>query len=358
MRVAWRGGKRIDIDQDDYGSYFDGDEVGFHSCTPKMRGESQELMRVEELDKIDLSETTLVLGTDKRVYEERLGLIECLAPAMVDKVDPSVYVKRIAWDDFPPLGELAWLFDNFFYHYDREVLMLMGRRRDRTGWLYHVPEQTGSCGFVKWEAEDREMELFQEKARWIGTIHIHPGVGCKPSQTDVDDWAEPEKSGLHLVFGRDGSYTISGAISRRTFPLLDGGLDGVKRVAVEYTTYKGRTLEEVLKEPEPFVSQFDRASQIVVAERTSAKIIGPKAHTPRTSSGDEDFMEFALGDVGALPVRYYELDSLRVIQHKGKFHILTLVQWVDLAAWCKDACDMPKAKMLRLKPTRGLYSGQ
>ncbi|KKK83393.1 hypothetical protein LCGC14_2793830, partial [marine sediment metagenome] len=193
MRDVWRNGRIVGTTE----SYPDNDEpFGFGVVTSKYKGVGQSLLEVSDLKKVDLSSTSLVLGKDKRVYEERHGLIECLAPARTVGDDPSVYVSDVNWASFPPAGELAWLFHNFFSQYeDREVVMLMGRRRDGNGHSYHVPEQVGTCGGVKWDADNEEMGEFQDRADWIGTIHSHPGSCCGASQTDIDDWANPEKSG-------------------------------------------------------------------------------------------------------------------------------------------------------------------
>lgn len=318
---------------------------GFQSGRGRFKGEGQALLATGDLEEnLDFENKAFpssgkVVGVDNRVYEPRLGLIECLAPAKVGEDSPKVYVDGVDWDSFPPYGELAYLFDNFFSHYDREVLMLVGKKRDGSGWLYHVPEQEGSCGSVEWKADDNEMGEFSDWAQWVGTIHIHPGIGCEPSQTDIDDWAEPEKSGLHLVFGRNGSYTISGAIAGRTFPLLDGEVEGVPRIAVEYTTSSGRTLEELLKKP-----------VATVVRKKSHKLL--EHHDAPSLSGFGARLDVALRWADAFPVEAEEMEDLRVISHDSRYYLMTPDQWDKVESWC-DSEEIPKVRTLRIRQAKG-----
>jgi hypothetical protein len=310
-----------------------------------MPGKSQDLLGLDDLNTVNLSTTRLVMGDDRRVYEHRFGLIECLAPAKLDEDESNVYVDKIDWPNFPPMSELAWLFDVFFSKYNREVLMLVGRNRDLTGWTYHVPPQTGTPGGVTWKDTTEEMGKFQEKARWIGTIHIHPGEPCSPSQTDIDDWAEPEKSGLHLVFGRDGSYTINGAIAGKVFQLLDGSIGDIERVAVVFSRSGNRSLEELLKIPEPTKKLKTKSKRTRLTTKTTvAQTIVDIADTV-----DSDYVEDSLDILGALKICPEHLKNLRLVYYRNHWYIMTSSQYAGLESWCKDICPTPQAKNLCIR---------
>ncbi len=318
--------------------------TGSTISTPMIRGKKQERRAVA-----DLKETTkkdLIIGRDNRVYEPKFGLIKCLAVAPVTKGEPEVYVEEVAWHDFPTKGQMARLYDTFFSKYDREVLMLIGRLRDESGWLYYVPEQEGSSALVKWTVDDEEMDEFYEKARWVGTIHVHPGNCCQPSQTDIDDWAEPEKSGLHLIFGRDGSYTVNGAIAGRTFQVDSGTMDGVTRAdKVEYLTSKGRTLEELLLRPAPLVAKYIGTKAKFPPWTKPSSVVAPKG----TMDKVDDFLAFVLDDVGAVPITHAETQGLKVVWYNGCHHILNPNQWACLKEWHAGVTPVPAFRTLRLR---------
>lgn len=317
----------------------------------KVRGKNQEFLFSSELATVDPVTTTLVMGTDKRVYEKRHGLIDCLAPAKPDDSEPKVYVDKVDWSSFPHLEELAWLFDDFFSRYDREVLMLIGKKRIGGGWLYYVPEQVGTGSSIEWEADDEEMDWFQDQATWVGTIHIHPGDMCSPSQTDIDDWAEPEKSGLHVVLGQDGSFTINGAIAGKTFLLSKGNLQNYNRWPVEHVTSKGRTLEELLKKPKP--KPRSQAFQHDCSLYDADPVLPPDDYSVELSGEDHDAVHFDLISVGAVCVKHDKIRSLRVVTHQGRYYILTVGQYVDLVEECGDMYFIPKARRLRIQPVKG-----
>lgn len=334
-------------------------EWPYSSCVttatkPTIKGKGQDLLGLSSLPLEDLSATTLVVGTDKRVYEKRLGLIECLAPARLDKEDPNVYVDKVDWANFPPMTELASLFDRFFSKYDREVLMLIGRKRDLSGWLYHVPKQEGSPGYVKWKWTDEEAGEFQKQARWIGTIHIHPGECCDPSQTDIDDWAEPEKSGLHLVFGRNGSYTINGAIAGKVFPLLRSDINhDLYRTEVEYSVSGSRSLEEVLTIPKPVkVHKTKKTRKGHRARRKATETNKASEHFVKIED-DSDYVEESMDIIRALKVEPDQMEDLRLVSYGGNWYVMTVLQYTRLSAWCNDVCPTPTAKRLRLNVKEG-----
>lgn len=379
MGRIWRDGKLVGVIGGDAdcrsGCVFptdDDEPFGFRVGAAECKGISQNFLGIEKLVRADPSDKTLVLGADKRVYEERYGLIRCLAPTKPPSGEPNVYVEDIDWGRFPPEDQLAWLFFHFFYRYtDREVVILVGQRRDGSGWLYYVPEQVGTYDSVKWTTDDEEMDWFQERAQWIGTIHSHPGNCCKPSQTDVDDWAEPEKSGLHVVFGRDGSYTVNGAVAERTFELDAGRVHkGIDWVGAGYCTSKHRNLAELLKRPKPVATRTVRRGVIstIRASKRPWRYTHEEKHTqPLWDSetglplwrgdeeNDKDFVKETLDVIGALPLMGKDdgIPVLRIVEYDGQFHALTLSQYAELVEWCRDVCPVPKLKRLRLYGTRG-----
>jgi proteasome lid subunit RPN8/RPN11 len=328
---------------------------------------------VDEFVGADLMGQDLVVRADRRIYETRGGIIKCLAPAKPPSDEPDVYVEGVDWQGFPPRNHLAWLFYSFFCKYtDREVVMLVGKRLDGMGWLYYVPEQVGTCGSVRWTADDEEMGQFQEQARWIGTVHSHPGNCCKPSQTDIDDWADPEKSGMHVVFGRDGSFTVNGAIAERTFELLSGRVCREESWTRErYQTSKGRSLKELLKKPKPPVTRIvqrgavwtqrpSKRSQRYHHEGGHAQTMwDPETGLPLWDNDEKDggdFVEETLDVVGALPLGQGQdsgIPVLRIVEYNGQFHALTLQQYAELVEWCKGVCPVPKSERLRLYGARG-----
>ena len=313
----------------------------------------QDMLTLDDLVKIDLGTTSLVVGEDKRVYDRRFGLIECLAPAKIGKDSPKVYVDKIDWDSFPPMEELAWLYDNFFSKYDREVVMLVGIHRTSPTWLYYVPLQEGTSSQVTWKASDEEMGEFGKLARWIGTIHVHPGNNCSPSSTDIEDWAEPEKSGLHLIFGRDGSYTINGAIAGKTFQLVEGSLEGVDRTKIDLVTSGGRSLEDLLTIPKPIVVRESRSARV----RADLDLGGFEGITKTKPLEDEedslDFVESAMEIIEAFKVHPQLLEDLRIVFYNDNWYIMTEAQHGQLSAWCDRVCTTPTGSRLRIVSREG-----
>lgn len=319
-----------------------GDMKTLWGLSTGVTGTLQKFMPVSYLERVDLDTTDLVVGKDHRLYSPRFGLIECLAVKSPSGGVPNVYVDKIDWESYPPLGELAYLFDTFFKEYDREVLMLVGRMRDHSGWLYYVPKQVGTSALVTWDSEESGLEEFADKAQWIGTIHIHPGSDCTPSQTDIDDWAEPEKSGLHLIFGRGGSFTINGSIAGNTFEVCEGHLESVVRSPVPYLTSHGRSLEELLTKPKP-KHKFHFPSHTSTRDRIV---------TSRSTVGDElggSYVENTLRFMRVSPINHDELKSLRMVSHGGRYYILTESQYTNLEELCVDVGPVPTAGNLSIR---------
>ena len=313
------------------------------------------MLKLDDLVKVDLETTSLIVGEDKRVYDRRFGLIECLAPAKVGKESPKVYVDKIDWDSFPPMEELAWLYDNFFSKYSREVIMLVGVHRTSSTWLYYVPLQEGTSAQVTWEASDEEMGRFGELARWVGTIHIHPGTGCGPSSTDVDDWAEPEKSGLHLIFGRDGSYTINGAIAGKTFQLAEGSINDIDhRLKVDVVTSGGRSLEDLLTVPKPVVVKKYASQSTEVRAALHKRIEDFRQTEFARDEGDGlDFVERALGIIEVFKVSPKDLKNLRIVFYNDDWYIMSEAQYEQLSAWCDRVCPTPTGSRLKIRAKKG-----
>lgn len=339
-------------DWDDCLPYHYQERVGFQSVgtfKQTFHGHLQEALSRDKLDEMTLDGSGLVIGVDKRLYEPRQGLIDCMAPAVVKGEPGSVYVSEVDWDSFPPLEELASLFDQFFSKYTREVLMIVGKKRDGSGWLYHIPKQEGSLGLVTWKSTDGEMDWFSRQARWIGTIHIHPGNDCTPSTTDIDDWAEPEKSGLHVIFGRDQDFTVNGAIAGRTFELNSGSLKGVKRDSVLWTTSGRRPLGELLLQPKPVKVFSYKKGRTLLGKKEQKRV--SVSETPADKS--DDFVTWVFSQGGMLKIGQGQLGSMRIVFHQGSYYLVTLSRWIELQEWAKNLVDIPKAKRLAIYPVKG-----
>jgi hypothetical protein len=363
MSLVWKNGEIVGVTRDDHLDDDDG-LFGFGVGVPKSKGIGQALLGADDLAGVD--DRTLQIGRDKRVYGMRHGLIECWAHVEPTSDKPNVYVDRIDWTGFPPEGELAWLFHNFFSKcLDREVVMLTGHKRDGSGHLYCVPEQIGTGGGVEWDTKGKEMDWFQERAHWIGTLHSHPGNCCSPSQTDIDDWANPEKSGLHVIFGRDGSYTVNGAIANRTFTLLQGDLSGVVCVPTTYLTSGGRSLKELLKKPKPVVIQklvsrsFISGGRSLIGEPTT-----PKSWTypherdvssqPLWWDDEKDYVEESLDAAGALLLGEEDgTPSVHVVRYNRRSYVMRTDQYADLTEWCHNVCPVPTSRVVKLYGMRG-----
>jgi len=320
-----------------------------------MTGYVQPLLKTADFE---LDKEALV-GPDSRVYTTRQGLIECLAPVTLppDSLG-KVYVETIDWAKFPPLVQLAYLFREFFSKYDREVLMIVGYKRDGSGWRYHVPRQVGSFCLVEWSADDEEMDDFSRECQWVGTIHIHPGCSCVPSKTDIDDWAKPEKAGLHIIFGRDGSYTIQGAIAGQVFELEADTLDLTTLMKCEWTTSGGRPLQELLLVPAPAkaIATTNRGKHRPSWARTKWKEgsdipndISSLDEVACSNLLGEDILGTALDCAGAWMCSLSELRNLQVVIHKGHLHLLTPDAAEELKSWCRGENVTPKLRHILVK---------
>jgi proteasome lid subunit RPN8/RPN11 len=347
-----RSGATLIAEGDDPGDEAPAGRVWRYHSAQRASGKGQPYMELADLEVVDPTKSNWVMGQDGRVYGPKLGLIECLAPLPEPEEDGLVYVHKVDWDSFPPFEELAFLFDAFFAAYeDREVVMLVGRKRDGTGWRYHVPEQKGSSGSVSWVADDDEMGEFLGDAKWVGTIHIHPGLNAWPSGTDIDDWAEPEKSGLHLIFGQDGRYTVCGAISGKTFRLMQGEVAKVDRHEVEWTTSQDRPLEDILHKGTVSSTTKETRRVPVVTREMDTEAFGEGIEP---TENDAQFVWTALEDISCKHgMDEDEMTHLLIVRHEGLTWILTQDEYLDLVDWCRDLCNPPPASRLRIKPKKG-----
>lgn len=323
---------------------------GIHG-TPSVSGILQIPLQRHDLDECTLEKSGLVLGKNKRLYESRRGLIDCMAEVKATGTAGQVYVDKVDWKSFPPMGELAFLFDKFFSKFDREVLMIVGWKRDGTGWMYHVPRQEGSSGLVTWSSTESEMAWFSKHSKWIGTLHVHPGTDCTPSQTDVDDWAEPCKSGLHVIFGRQQGYTINGSIAARTFQVESGTLSTTKRIPVGWTTSGRRPLMEILLQPPP-VKIFQR-NRLHGSDRYRSP--GSVVKYVPTTSSHSDFVDWVLAQTGILRVEKDQIESLRLVSHNGSYYLVTLDKWSEVQKEFKPRNEgtLPVARRLSIYTVRG-----
>jgi len=321
------------------------------------KGRGQEPKMAGDLDTVDLhsNDPWPIVGLDNRVYEERHGLIECLAAAKLPKEEPDVYIKKIDWAKFPSEEELAYLYKSFFSQYDREVLMLIGWCRDGAGFRFHVPLQEGSTSLVKWTADDAEMGEFQEECSWVGTIHVHPGNSSSPSQTDIDDWAIPEKSGLHLIFGKDGTYSIHGAIAGRTFEVGSGAVtDNSDLFGCYITTSGNKPCQDLLLRPKPIVVKSCKSRYKGAKHVRAMRAMKPQVMTGTKDPTNEAALRATwlrgLGIAEALEVKYEDAWDLSVVMAGGAIYILTPEQYQLLEAHCRDnKCALPKTHTLTLK---------
>lgn len=193
----------------------------------------------------------VMVGSDLRLYRRANGILSLIVPCEPrDKTKPVVWFGSVDKDKWPPLGQLASLYDNFLSKFKREVMCVIGALHDGSGFRFMIPQQKGDGGSVEWDDEEG-MDWFAEEARFIGTVHIHPGEGCTPSTTDVDDWEEPVKSGVHFVLGREEGYTVSASIAGHVLRCGKGSIKGVTRLPVDLCLPPDRTMKDSLEIKQP-----------------------------------------------------------------------------------------------------------
>jgi len=96
--------------------------------------------------------------------------------------------------------------------------MIYGKSLDGW-WTYIVPEQTGSVAMVDWTT--RKPWNSWPGRQWVGRFTFIRVMG-RTVRTDISTWEEPEHSGIHVVLGRGGSYTVSVSVGGCVFPYRKG----------------------------------------------------------------------------------------------------------------------------------------
>jgi hypothetical protein len=197
----------------------------------------------------------VMVGEDLRLYRTTRGLMTLICPAEpADKTKPALYYGGVDWDQYPEMGWLADLYDRFLSQYKREVMYVVGRQhqivKDKCPWFFMVPKQVGTSGGIEWQ--DKEgMNWFLERARFLGTVHIHPGSASGASSFDLGHWTEKECSGIHVIFGRDGTFSTYGSAYGHCVHITDGTIMDMERKAAPLYTSLNRKLKKLLQVPKP-----------------------------------------------------------------------------------------------------------
>lgn len=310
------------------------------SIKVKHTGFSQSLLKADDFPATD--ETEVLVGKDGRVYETVGGLLTCIVPRLV-KGRGGVFLEKMDWESFPPLGELAHLRDKFFMDYEREVIMLIGQLYDpvegESRFFYFVPPQEGTGGGVEWSSKEGAIDEFNDKARWIGTIHSHPGKCANPSSIDINEWADPLSTGAHVIFGRTGNFTINGAVQGCTFPLINGSLNEVTRICVAWRQSGGQSLALLLKTPAIPMYLKDSTTHSIITRKGGSFVEdvqrGPRLFTPYDSEG---FPVWDVSDVvdyvGGFKIAKDDLPALRLVREDNQVFILTSDQLEEMMDLC------------------------
>jgi proteasome lid subunit RPN8/RPN11 len=195
----------------------------------------------------------VMLGKDLRLYRRTKGLMQIICPVDPEE-DLVLYHDQTLWDEYPGSEYLADLFDKFLSKYKREVMVVVGKRynprKGQSPWLFMVPKQVGTLGSIEWEDPDG-MDWFLEKARFLGTIHIHPGDSCDPSGTDIGHFEEKVNSGLHVIFARTGQFKMFGSANGYVIKVTQGTIEGIERKECTLVTSCNRPLKKLLLVPPP-----------------------------------------------------------------------------------------------------------
>lgn len=288
------------------------------------------------------------IGKDLRLYRRTNGLMALIAPCdPVKDSKPGVWIDRVEWGEFPPMGQVKHLYRTFFTRFQKEVMVLIGRRWDETGWFYMIPKQMGSASEIKWE--DKEgTDWFSQFGRYIGTIHIHPGESAEPSGTDRTWWATREASGLHMILGRTGKFSVTGSCAGHVIGLIQGHLDECKKEekAVLCTSMNRKLEELLLNFPPPEPVKVKKYGGHTTGQQQfryrDEDFTTTSTRRDREDWNDEfDFQadcEYdAVVQVGGMLLRPEDIDGLRVlILSDGTHAIVTARQWVQVALAMKD----------------------
>lgn len=167
----------------------------------------------------------LFVGKSGHIYTRVNGPVYGYAPMLPKDCKRPLGIIEGYWKDcVPDKQALRSLWSRIFLPHTFEVVVLMGMRADRS-FVYIVPNQQGSMGFVRWD-DPQAIDLMDKLgASWLGTIHSHPGSSATPSSTDLEDWGKAEKGGIHIILGRTGEYTVSAALEGRIDTVEAGTLD-------------------------------------------------------------------------------------------------------------------------------------
>lgn len=294
---------------------------------------------------------TVHIGKDLRLYRKTKGLMAIVAPCEpVKDSKPGVWLEGVEWGEFPPMGQIKYLNRIFLSKYQKEVLVLVGRRWDETGWFFMVPKQRGDAYAISWDDKEGS-QWFLKHGRYIGSVHIHPGSNASPSTVDTTWWATREASGLHMIIGRTGNYTITGSCAGHVIQLAEGNLEegGDQTVPEEkgfLCTSLNRAMSELLLEPLPVVTPCYRQLALQHSRLPSRSLPELKGTV------QEDWSYRVVCDVianeGGLFFAPQELDGMRVITlANGMCAIVTAAQWLQIA---HDLLDF----QVKLPPHNGI----
>jgi len=236
-------------------------------------GAVEDLPKVKDFESIATVEGpesvgTLMVGADLRLYRQTRGLLEAVVPCEpLDDDEEKMWIKKVQVGKFAPMRELVYLFDTFLSKYNREVMFLVGARYDGEGFFYMIPRQEGTPLSVEWD-DALGRDWFSQRARLLGTVHIHPGNSASPSTTDLDTWSDKDHSGVHVIFGRDGSWTMHASIAGHCVSVKEGSISKrSKRTPVELHNSLGRKKrKKLLRKPKVrivSIKRFSPAKRIV-----------------------------------------------------------------------------------------------
>lgn len=200
----------------------------------------------------EIEDRGLWIGEDNRVYRISGGLVKAFLPADTPG-DPFSQFMGIDEDKLIEPERVKFLFDELMNKYTREVwVWWFAHRVQPKTFRVMIPRQRGTMGGVNIEDADTALEQIGPDYRFVGTIHTHPGAWCDPSGTDLATWAKPEFSGLHMILGRNGHYTLNVALRGRHWKYPEGVLP-TDSWNTEWETQEHKSLDETLLEPKPIV---------------------------------------------------------------------------------------------------------
>lgn len=294
------------------------------------RKPSRALKDGEVVPEVDLSDQEYV-AEDYRVWEICDGIISYDKPKVLPTPTNDCIITNVDWTRVPTLSVLAKLYQIFFSKVvDREVAMIYGENLTGGGHTFVVPQQEGSMGGVKYD-DPVAIEQLMVKARWLGSLHVHPGSGHTPSGTDVQDWLRPEASGLHIIFDRDAGFGIY-AVVAGTITSVYTGAPGIllkaKKVTVRYERSGGKPLLDLLQKSAP-------PTPITVV--TSSGVI-----TTPIDRGTHPSLKVLRGH-GGFYVSNQEVPKLRLIKANWGYWIMSEAQWA------RAQKSMPNVKGLSMK---------